>query len=274
MTLDLHRYLERIHYPGQPGTDLASLARLQRLHLQHIPFENLNPLLGLPVPLDRPHLASKLLQQQRGGYCFEHGLLFLEVLQQLGFQARPLTGRVFWNQPQGARPPRSHLVLLVTVDGDDYLCDVGFGGVTPVAPLRLLDPEPQHTALGSYRLCREEHDFLLHTRLDDDWALLYRFDLSEPWPVDLEMANWYVACHPDSKFVNNLICVRTEADHRHTLLNDSYTLRHQDGRSEKRRIDTPDGMLTLLRDTFQIRLDGLEAGIETMLSEKGWLTLQ
>ena len=131
MTLDINAYLQRIGFQGDRAPTLNTLKALQQLHLQTITFENLNPLLGRAVPLDSPALMDKLIHQRRGGYCFENNLLFLEVLTTLGFQARGITGRVYWNQPEDAWPPRSHMLLLVTIDGEDYLSDVGFGGMTP-----------------------------------------------------------------------------------------------------------------------------------------------
>ena len=52
MTLDIEAYLQRIGYQGEKQPTLTTLKALQRLHLQTITFENLNPLLGRAVPLD------------------------------------------------------------------------------------------------------------------------------------------------------------------------------------------------------------------------------
>jgi len=108
MALDIDAYLQRIGYQGEKQPTLNTLKALQCLHLQAIAFENLNPLLGLAVSLDSQALMNKLVDQRRGGYCFENNLLFLEILTGLGFQARGITGRVYWNQPDDAWPPPGH----------------------------------------------------------------------------------------------------------------------------------------------------------------------
>ena len=154
MPLDLNAYFHRIGFSGERTPTLATLAALQQAHLQHIAFENLNPLLGKPVPLAVDGLAHKLIQQGRGGYCFENNLLFMAVLTDLGFCVRGITARVYWNQPEDAQPPRSHMLLLVTIDGEDYLSDVGFGGMTPTAPLRLHTQATQRTPLEPFQIGR------------------------------------------------------------------------------------------------------------------------
>ena len=91
------------------------------------------------------------------------------------------------------------------------------------------------------------------------------------WPIDFDMANWYVACHPASKFVNNLIAVRTDVDRRHTLLNGLYTIRYPDGRSDKQDITDPQAMVQLLVDTFHINLEGLDQDLQATLTKRALL---
>ena len=269
MALDIDAYLQRIGYQGDKTPNLNTLKALQRLHLQAIAFENLNPLLGLPVPLDSQVLMDKLVVQRRGGYCFENNLLFLEILTGLGFQARGITGRVYWNQPDDAWPARSHMLLLVTIDGEEYLSDVGFGGMTPTAPLKLHARHPQSTPLEPFRVEAHQDHYSLWVQLGEQWRLLYRFDLMQQGAVDFEMANWYVACHPQSKFVNNLIAVRTGEDRRHTLLNDLYTVRFPDGSSEKQTLGSAAELWELLEGVFAINMAKIERkGMEKVLKEK------
>ena len=49
---DLDAYLARIGCPRPVGTDLATLRRIHRAHLQAIPFENLDIQMGLPIRID------------------------------------------------------------------------------------------------------------------------------------------------------------------------------------------------------------------------------
>src|SRR5688572_18194182 len=109
--LDLQAYFTRIGYQGAATATLETLRALHRLHPQEIPFENLNPLLRRPVQLDLPSLQTKLLAQRRGGYCYEHNLLFKHVLEQLGFRVTGLAARVLWNVSENSVRPRAHMLL-------------------------------------------------------------------------------------------------------------------------------------------------------------------
>ena len=110
--LDLGAYLARIGFDGHASPDLPTLQSIALRHPTAIPFENLNPLLGRPVPLDIGSLQRKLVEERRGGWCFEHNLLLGTALAAIGFHVEGLAARVHWNVAAGAVRPRSHMVLL------------------------------------------------------------------------------------------------------------------------------------------------------------------
>ncbi|GAB1398426.1 hypothetical protein MASR1M65_32060 [Saprospiraceae bacterium] len=45
----IEKYLARIAFEGTPVADMRTLVQIQQKHIASIPFENLNPLLGIPV---------------------------------------------------------------------------------------------------------------------------------------------------------------------------------------------------------------------------------
>lgn len=131
--LDLQAYLNRIGVDRLPRNAGAALRQLHRAHVTSIPFENLDVVLGRKISVDVADLEAKLVRHRRGGYCYEHNLLFAAALEQLGYQVELLVGRV-----QPAKPgPRTHAVLRVEADARSWLADVGFGG-----PAQLLEPIP------------------------------------------------------------------------------------------------------------------------------------
>ena len=137
--IDLDAYCRRVGYDGPRTATLETLRALHLLQPQAIAFENLDPLLGRPVLLDAASLERKLLHEGRGGYCYEQNLLFAHVLRALGFNVSEHAARVLWNVPDGVKTPRSHMLLIVDLDGERYLTDVGFGGNVLTAPLLLND---------------------------------------------------------------------------------------------------------------------------------------
>src|SRR5262249_30740485 len=134
-SLDLDAYLTRINQVGPLAPTQQVLERLHLAHTTHIPFENLNVLLGRPIRLDLDSLQAKLVRDRRGGYCFEQNTLFASVLEQIGFRVTRLAARV----RLGAHRllPRTHMLLRVDVDGQPWLADVGFGGAGLLQPILL-----------------------------------------------------------------------------------------------------------------------------------------
>jgi N-hydroxyarylamine O-acetyltransferase len=261
---DLDAYLRRIGYHGpQPGPDLPTLRAIHALHVDAIPFENLSPLLGMDVALDLPALRQKLLADGRGGWCFEHNTLLQHALAELGFTVRPLAARVSWNVPPGVLNPRTHMLLHVELDGEPWIADAGFGGMTLSAPLRLVPHLPQQTPHGRFRLEPADDGYRLQAELPEGWRALYAFDLRTQLPPDFAMANWYLAHYPQSPFVSRLMAARAEPGRRHSLLNNRYTV-HEPNGSMVRVIEEPNALRRLLMEAFGIRLPQ-HAALESLL---------
>jgi N-hydroxyarylamine O-acetyltransferase len=252
--IDLDAYFERIGYRGGRRPSLETLQALHLQHAQTIPFENLSPLLGLPVPLDLPALEQKLVRSGRGGYCFEQNLLFSGVLGRLGFDITGLLARVLWSYPESHRTPRTHMVLQVRLGGRPYIADVGFGGLTLTAPLRLEADSVQETPHERFRLVESSGEWTLQTSIRGEWKPLYRFDLTPQHQPDYEVCNWYTATHPRSRFVTGLLAGRPDADCRYALLNNEFAVHHRDGRTERRTLAAAEELRDVLTAAFRITL--------------------
>lgn len=253
----LERYLARIGYHGPRAPTLEVLRALHRLHPAAIAYETLDPLIGLPVSIAAPDLAQKLLSGQRGGYCFEQNGLFALALSALGFTFSGLAARVLWNQPEDLRTARSHHVLLVTLAEGIYIADVGFGGMTPTAPLRLIADEIQATPHEPMRLVRRGEDYFLQVqqlRAEDAvlWKTLYRFDLQPQHPIDYVVANHYVSTFAGSIFRTTLMAARPVADGRLALMNNRLTRYRPDGGATETILDTAAAIRQVLRDSFDL----------------------
>jgi len=254
MTVDLRRYFERICHDGPAGADLDTLRAIHARHPAAIPFENLAAFTGEPVQLDLAALQRKLLTPGRGGWCFEHNLLLAGVLEALGFEVTRLAARVRWNVPAGVITARSHMLLLVTAAGQRYIADVGFGGLTLTAPLRLEPGVEQATPHEPHRLVLEGDRYTLQARVAGEWQALYVFDLARQEIADYEVSNWYLCNNPASYFVNGLVCARAGADRRHALRNTRYAVHFPDGRTERRFIGSVAELRDLLRGEFRLAI--------------------
>ncbi|MCF5168903.1 arylamine N-acetyltransferase family protein [Pseudomonas canadensis] len=248
-------YLQRLGYDSPPAPTLQTLQDLQLRHVCTFAFENLSSLMRLPVPIDLPSVEQKVLLEGRGGYCYELNQMFLALLQELGFDARGITGRVVMGGAPDARTARTHRLSLVTLDGVRYITDVGFGGMVPSSPL-LLDTEAvQATAHEPYRLTFDgQGSYTLWAQVAEGWRGLYVFDLQVQAAIDYEIGNWYVSTHPDSVFIGQLKVARLAAGKRHTLNNAHYAIHYLDRPSEKRALASADEVLQILTETFGIRV--------------------
>lgn len=253
-SFDLDAYLERIGYRGSRAATLDTLEAVHALHPAAIPFENLNPLLGWPVALDPESLQKKLITDRRGGWCFEQNTLLRMALEALGFSVLNLAARVAWNTPADAPvAPRSHMLLLVDLNGLPYIADLGFGGNVLTAPLRLEPGIAQPTPHEPHRLSPVEHGFLLEGCIRGEWQPFYRFTLEPQFPADYEVSNWFLCHHPSSFFRRLLMCARVTPEARYALRDATLHI-HGKERTEQRALSGPAALKACLENELGIRL--------------------
>lgn len=256
--LNIKDYFQRIGYLGNPKPDLETLKELHLLHVRTIPFENLNPLLKIPVALDMDSLWDKMVNNNRGGYCYEQNLLFAHVLQSIGFDVRPLAARVLIGREEDDISAKTHMLLLVLYDGVEYLCDVGFGSHSLAGPLELHSSVPQNTPLEQYKIIGMDDHYLMYIHVRNEWRLMYRFTTEKRYLVDFKMANWYTSTYPKSHFTYSLTVARVGNNCRYTLKNNQFRTHFLGGQTEKETIYTIDRLKTVLEDVFLIDIPRVE----------------
>jgi N-hydroxyarylamine O-acetyltransferase len=252
---DLDRYLERIGYEGPTEPSRETLDALHESHVAAIPFENLDILLGRPILLDLDSLQRKLVDERRGGYCFEQNTLFRAALEAIGFLVTSLAARVRVGPP--VVRPRTHMLLRVELPEGPFLADVGFGGDGLMRPLPL-EAGPE-LAIGPsvHRLRREAEAFVLEGKFAGngggegagEWSDLYLFTLEPHYPIDFEMANHFTSTYPTSIFRNSLTAQRSRRDRRAILRNRELVLRGV-GATETVAVRDPDELLEILEHHF------------------------
>jgi N-hydroxyarylamine O-acetyltransferase len=255
-TSELDRYFARIRYSGPRTPTLQVLHAVTAQHTQHIPFENLDVLLGRGIDLADDAVFEKLVVRERGGYCFEQNSLLLRVLTALGFDAMPLSARVRLDRPRSDTPARTHMFVRVMIDGAAWLTDVGVGAASLTAAIRHEVDLEQSTPHEPRRIVRETDTYFHQVRFGNDWHDVYEFS-GESMPfIDRVVGNWYTSTHPASHFKNRLIVTRAgEAGRRYTVLNGDFKVRERDGHATSRPIQSPDELLTLLVEHFGLRFE-------------------
>ncbi len=263
-------YLRRLGFDVPPAPTLETLRQLQLRHTGVFPFENLTTLSGEPVLIDLPSIERKVLHEGRGGYCYELNNLFLALLQELGFDARAISGRVVMGQPEGAWTARTHRLSLVIIDDVRYITDVGFGGMVPTAPLLLDSRAEQLTPHEPYRIDLHVDGFTLRANVSGEWRAMYIFDLQRQEDIDFAVGNWYVSTHPESSFVKQLMVARTGEGWRRTLNNGSFAIHRIGHDSERRQIADVQSLIELLHREFGIQAPEhgqLNGMLDRLLSE-------
>ena len=92
----LENYLKRIGYQGSRELTAKTLDRLIWAHITSVPFENITVFDYDQVPsLDPEDLYEKIVEQHRGGYCFELNTALHGLLLAMGFDAYPVVVRIF-----------------------------------------------------------------------------------------------------------------------------------------------------------------------------------
>lgn len=207
-------YLARLglHLPIDVSPE--GLAQLHLQHMRTVVFENLSYFLGERIDLTETALLAKLIDQRRGGFCYELNGAFFLLLRALGFDVSLLSARVFDGEHLG--PPFDHLLLRVRFASGDYLADVGFGEAFQL-PLALSDEPCLQSGVG-YRLWAQHGMFVLQQRqATGPWQSLYQFDLQARAFDDFAHMCTFHQRSPASPFSQRPLCSLARPDGRITL---------------------------------------------------------
>lgn len=249
--MDLKRYLERIRYDGSLDLTLPTLRALQRSTLLSVPFENLDIHIGRHIEFTPEALYRKIVIGNRGGFCYELNSFFFDLLTELGFRTSLAAASMFKDGKPGM--PMGHLVLIVEIEGERWLTDVG-NGKSFREPLNLNGTTASSAEGVTYRVASiQEGAGVVETDKDGSWKPRFVFD---PQPRRREefipMCEW-TQTSPESRFTRNRLCTIARPDGRITLMNDTLTI-DQGGASEERKV-TAGEYENLLWAHFGIRLN-------------------
>ncbi|MEM9920416.1 MAG: arylamine N-acetyltransferase [Bacteroidota bacterium] len=218
------QYLERIGFQGNLAPSLDLLKKLQRTHLMHVPFENLDIHRGQPIVLDSDKIFEKVVHHRRGGFCYELNGLFFHLLATLGFQLKRVAAQVYVEE-KGYGLPFDHLALLVKIDECEYLTDVGFGTFT-LGPLKLQLGLEQQDELGKFVIRQHEDGQLRVDQISEGRSVpQYIFTTTaQPFEAFAEMCHYHQHS-PDSHFTQKRLISLPNANGRVTLTGNELKIR-------------------------------------------------
>lgn len=259
--INLQSYFERISYTGDTSPTIETLNKLTEAHAKAIAFENFDVILNKNIHLSTEAIFDKLVTKKRGGYCFEQNALFLEVLQQLGFKAKPLSARVRLRfSTRDIDAPRTHLFVLVEIGGESFITDVGMGAASLTKSLKLTLDIEQETLHDTRRIVKEGSRWYHQIRYGEIWQDANEFTLEEMPLIDREVANWYTSTHPQSTFKSKVIAARAfENGERISLQNLEFSRRARNGEAQKTQIKTYQDFRDILANDFGLSLSDNES---------------
>ncbi|MGI2294750.1 arylamine N-acetyltransferase family protein [Paenibacillus sp. GXUN7292] len=223
-TPQIDAYLQRIGYSGPLDGSETTLFALQDCHLHTVPYENLDILDGVPLSLEISDLYDKIVVRRRGGYCFELNALFGWLLRELGYKVTDLFAR-FWRDEPNTPPKRRHHVIMVELNDEKYLCDVGVGGIVPRTPVLMEELKECQQGDECYRLERDAYfGWVLCELKHGQWSRIYSFTEEPQLAKDYYMASYWCEHAPDSIFTQvKMAAVRTR-EGRNTIAGDQFRI--------------------------------------------------
>jgi N-hydroxyarylamine O-acetyltransferase len=250
LMLSVNSYLARIGYSGPTLPNIDTLRALHRAHLLTVPFENLDIGLGRKIVAEENLILKKIIEQRRGGFCYELNGAFAALLRALGFQVTLLSARVS-RAGGGEGPEFDHLTLRVDLE-EPWLADVGFGD-SFIEPMRMNVRDEQMDPAGKFRLVSNGERLQLE-KDDPEKGWRRQYSLTQE-PRRLE--DFAGMCHhhqtsPESSFTQSQICSRATADGRITVAGMKFIIT-RNGHREEREVDSAERD-QILRDQFGISL--------------------
>lgn len=227
-TMNQKAYLDRINYRGDLGLTLEVLNGLQKSHLLSVPFENLDIHSHRTIELDIAKIYEKIVERNRGGFCYELNGLFFELLKSLGFTVKKVSARAY-DQAKGFGPEYDHLAVIVRINDTDYLTDVGFGEFI-FHPLKIEINEAQLDERGEFRLEKYDDSYLqVRQKVEDKWSPVYIFSLTEREFSEYQVMCSYHQTSAESHFTQKRMCSMPNEGGRVTLAGDRIKISDKSG---------------------------------------------
>jgi N-hydroxyarylamine O-acetyltransferase len=244
-------YLDRIDYAGPTSATVERLRGLHRCHMFAVPFENLDVGLGRKIVCDEGAFIRKIVEQRRGGFCYEMNGAFAALLRELGFRVSLLSARVA-REDGSSSPDFDHLTLRVDLD-EPWLADVGFGD-SFLEPLHMRPGVEQFQGERRFRIVEDRGSMSVEmAEAAGIWKRQYSFTLIPRSLVEFAPMCEYHQTSPQSTFTQKRVCTRATPEGRVTLA-DKKLVVTRNGKKEERLLKSEDEWRTLLNDYFGIRL--------------------
>ncbi|MBV7440430.1 arylamine N-acetyltransferase [Weeksellaceae bacterium TAE3-ERU29] len=215
--MNIKEYLNRIKYKERLSLNFETLQRLQKQHLLCVPFENLDIHYSVPIYLDMDRIYHKIIKNKRGGFCYELNGLFCMLLQEIGFDAKMISVRVYNEKTGDFGEEFDHMAIIVTLEETEYLVDVGFGKFS-ISPLTLELEVMQSDNCNNYIIEKYDNQyFLVSEIIKNEKEYKYLFSEIERELLEFTEMCKYHQTDSESHFTQNKLSTKLTTHGRITI---------------------------------------------------------
>jgi N-hydroxyarylamine O-acetyltransferase len=247
-SFEVRNYFQRINYLGFLDSNKDVLFELQKAHLYSVPFENID--IYNDKWIDPSNSYNKVVNHRRGGFCYELNALFFDLLRSIGFNASLISACVCDDQGEFG-PEFDHMAILVEINEENYLVDVGFGEFS-LAPLKIQLNELVIDQRGSFRIREFEKDRLIVEKVVGRRVIpRYHFSLIQRKKEDfIDMCRFHQT-DPSSIFKKNRLCSLPTPSGRITLTGSKLRITSQ-ADVEQRTLQSEEEVTRVLIELFKM----------------------
>lgn len=235
---------------------LEALNYYTEQYMLTVPFENIDVQNGVRISVEVDDIYNKIVNRNRGGYCYEMNILFQAYLITKGFNARISSATI--HTPNGGRSqPGSHVSLFVIIDDIFYVADVGFGDL-PLHTIPITTEEQTHNiddVTGVFRGIfqdEKQNSFFIQKWENSTWNTKYEAELKESNIHDFDANIEYNQTNPNSTFVKRLIITMPKYYGRVTMSQDNLTI--TEGQKKYKKGVTKENYRLLLQKYFNMNV--------------------
>jgi N-hydroxyarylamine O-acetyltransferase len=249
--MNKNEYLRRIEVEDfKLEPNLKNLKFLQRQHLLQIPFENLDIHWHRPINLDNKQFYEKIVGEKRGGFCYELNGLFLELLNELGFQSKMISAKVSKGNGEFGEE-YDHLAILTNIENTEFLVDVGFGDFAAES-LEFVPDAEQKDQNGVFAIRKYDEKYFEVVKKDGGkWKSEYIFTSTPRRLNEFAGMCHYQQTAPESHFTQGKVCsIMTENGRK--ILTDIKFIETRNNRKSETEVTSEEEFNQILAREFQI----------------------
>lgn len=201
----IKKYLERIGITEDAQISEEWLQKMIFQNLTHVPFENLDTIeKGIAPSLEDEDIYRKVVEERRGGWCFELNKVFMRLLQSIGYEAYPVAVRIIWMRPALTAP--THRATIVTMGDQFYYVDIGYGGPGPKGLVVLKEGVQVIGGVKFNVVNLHGNVWQIEREYEDVFSPMLHFELKEIPEIDFNLPNFYCAKNENVIFSGRIVC--------------------------------------------------------------------